>query len=142
MSTRANRLQPAVDQAKRRSDDLLAGMAAQQGQHARAEIQLTELTRYRDDYALADGGAIAINALLNRQVFVERINRAIVQQASEVGRLKRFVEQGQHRWQQAHARERALATLVASYRDEARQSEERREQAESDEYTRSRRSRA
>jgi len=142
MSSRANRLQPAADQAKQRSDDTLAQMAAQQAQLARAETQLAELTRYRDEYAVSNGGAMAISALLNRQTFVERIDRAIIQQLVEVGRVKRSYEQGRNRWQQAHARESALGTLLANYREQERQAEERREQAEADEHTQSRRARA
>ena len=141
MTSRATRLQPAVDQAKQRSDDSLAQMAAQQIQLAKAEHQLTELVRYREEYAVASGGAMAISALLNRQIFVERIDRAIVQQTAEIGRLQRLCEQGRSRWQQAHARESALDSVVANYRAEERQAEDRREQAESDEHAQTRRSR-
>lgn len=141
MNSRAARLQPAVDQAKQRSDDTLAQMAAQQNQLAKAEQQLLELSRYRDEYALAGGGAMSISALLNRQVFVERIDRGIVQQAAEIARLKRFCEHGRQRWQQAHARESALGSVIANYREEERQAEDRHEQAEADEHTQLRRSR-
>lgn len=141
MNSRATRLQPAVDQAKQRSEDTLAQMAAQQTQLAKAENQLTELTRYRDEYAVANGGAMAISALLNRQVFVERIDRAIVQQGTEISRLNRLCEQGRQRWQQAHARESALDSVVSNYREQDRKEEDRQEQAESDEHTQARRSR-
>src|SRR6185312_12151174 len=57
MSSRAERLQPAVDQARQRSEDALARFAAQQQQLARAEHQLSELHRYRDEYA--NGGDAA-----------------------------------------------------------------------------------
>lgn len=133
MSSRATQLQPAVDQARQRSEDALAQLATQQQQLAKAEHQLDELQRYRLEYAASGDGMLTVSALLNRQKFVERIDQAIVQQTMEVARIQRQLEQVRGRWHQAHARESALDSVVEQCREEERKAEDRHEQAEVDE---------
>ena len=89
MKSRADRLQPAVDQAQKRRDDAMQQLAEQQQRLVRAEQQLVELERYRQDYAAGQGDGMSVAALLNRQQFVERIDRAIAQQRAEVQRQQR-----------------------------------------------------
>ncbi|MDE2156499.1 MAG: flagellar export protein FliJ [Xanthomonadaceae bacterium] len=141
MSSRAAQLQPAVEQARQRSEDALAQLAAQQQLLAKAEQQLSELQRYRREYATAGAGALTVGSLVNRQNFLDRIDQAIVQQGVEIARLQRQYGQAQNRWHQAHARESALDNVVDRYHAEARRAEDRNEQAESDERTQYRRSR-
>lgn len=133
MSSRATRLQPAVEQARQRSEDALVKLASQQQLLARAEQQLGELQRYRQEYAETGDGALSVTALLNRQKFVERIDQAIMQQTAEVGRQNRQLEQVRDCWQQAHARESALDSVVAQHHEQERRAEDRHEQAEVDE---------
>ncbi|GFZ86216.1 flagellar export protein FliJ [Dyella caseinilytica] len=132
MTSRSDRLQPAVDQAQRRQKDALQRLAEQQQKLAHAEQQLEELKRYRRDYSLGDGG-LTVSALLNRQQFVERIDQAIVQQGHLLERLQRQLESARQRWLQAHARENALDNVVERFRAQEQQSEQRQEQAEVDE---------
>ncbi len=141
MNSRALQLQPAVDQARQRSEDALAKMAIQQQQLAKAEHQLAELQRYRLEYATGSDGASTVGALLNRQKFVERIDQAIIQQRAETARLRWQFELARGCWHQAHARESALASVVERYRTQERDAEGRHEQAESDERMQYRRSR-
>jgi flagellar protein FliJ len=132
MTSRSDRLQPAVEQAQKRQKDALQRLAEQQQKLAHAEQQLEELRRYRRDYSLGDGG-MTVSALLNRQQFVERIDQAVVQQEHLVERLKRQVEAARQRWLQAHARENALDSVVERFRTQEQQREQRLEQAEVDE---------
>ncbi|MHB1272086.1 MAG: flagellar export protein FliJ [Rhodanobacter sp.] len=141
MSSRAAQLQPAVEQARQRSEDALAQLAVQQQLLAKAEQQLSELQRYRQEYATAGAGALTAGSLVNRQNFLDRIDLAIIQQSAEIVRLQRQYGQAQSRWHQAHARESALDSVVDRYRAEVRQAEDRNEQAESDERMQYRRSR-
>lgn len=133
MSARANRLQPAADQARQRSEDAVQKLAEQQQALARAERQLAELRGYRQEYAMEAGGGMSVNALLNRQQFVERIDRAIAQQVQEIERQRRQLEHVRTQWREAHAREAALDSVIGRYREQERKSEERREQNEIDE---------
>lgn len=133
MSSRAKQLEPAVEQARQRSEDALVKLAAQQQLLGRAEHQLSELQRYRQEYAATGAGALSVAALLNRQTFIERIDQAIVQQTAEIARQARQLEQVRDHWKQTHARESALDSVVAQHREQARRAEDRQEQAEVDE---------
>lgn len=133
MSSRADQLQPAVDQAHQRTEDALAELAQQQQQLAKAEHQLGELQRYRQEYAAGAGESSTVGALLNRQKFVERIDQAILQQRGEVARQQRLLDQVRGRWHKAHARESALDSVIEHHREEERKAADRHEQAEIDE---------
>ena len=132
MTSRSDRLQPAVDQAQRRQKDALQRLAEHQQKLAHAQQQLEELKRYRRDYSPGDGG-LTVSALLNRQQFVERIDQAIIQQGHLVERMQRQMEGSRQRWLQAHARENALDSVVERFRKQEDQREQRLEQAEVDE---------
>ena len=134
MSSRAERLQPAADHAKQRSDDAVRKLAEQQQNLARAERQLAELRGYRQEYAISTAaGGLSVAALLNRQQFVERIDRAIVQQMREIERQQRMLDHARTQWREAHSREAALDSVIDRYREQERSREERREQSEVDE---------
>ena len=141
MNQRSRRLQPAADQARQQTEDALAKLATQQQQLAKAEHQLDELERYRREYAGAGDGAVSVSALLNRQQFVARIDQAIAQQVAEVNRQHRRLDQVRDHWQQAHARESALDSVIAQHQEHERRAEDRREQAEVDERMQQRRPR-
>jgi len=132
MTSRSERLQPAVDQAQRRQKDAMQRLAEQQQKLAHAEQQWDELKRYRNEYSLTDGGLV-VSALINRQQFVDRIDQAINQQGQLVDRLRKQVESARERWLQAHARESALDNVQGRLRTQERQREDRREQADIDE---------
>jgi flagellar FliJ protein len=136
--TRSERLQPAVDQAERREQEALQRLAEQQQRSAYVQQQLDELERYRKEYSLS-GGGLTVSALLNRQQFVERIDQAIVQQRREVERQQQLTETTRLQWLQAHAREKALDSVVGRYRTIEQQSEQRQEQADIDERMQQRR---
>jgi flagellar FliJ protein len=139
VTSRANRLQPAADVARERQETAMQRLAEQQQRVAKAEQQLTELRRYREEYADTSGG-VSVAALLNRRQFVERIDQVIAQQTTEVARLHRQLDHVRGQWHDAHARERALGSVIDRYREQERKSEERREQAEVDERMQHRRS--
>jgi flagellar FliJ protein len=132
MTSRSERLQPAVDQAQRRKKDAMQRLAEHQQKLAHAEEQWEELKRYRRDYSMGNGG-LSVSALLNRQQFVERIDQAIVQQGKLVERLQRSLNSARERWLSANARENALDSVVERLRKQENQREQRLEQAEVDE---------
>jgi flagellar FliJ protein len=133
MNSRARQLQPAVEQARQRSEDALLKLATQQQLLAKAEHQLGELRRYRQEYAERSAGALSVAALLNQQTFIERIDQAIVQQTAEIARQTRQLEQVRDQWRRSHARESALDSVVAQHLEHERRAEDRYEQAEVDE---------
>ena len=133
MRSRATKLQPAVEQAHDRSEDALVRLAQQQQLLAAGEHQLEELRRYRVEYASPGEGGQSVSALLNRQSFVERIDRAIAQQARDIVRFERTLQEAKEHWRLAHARESALSSVVKQHRALERQAEDRHEQSEVDE---------
>lgn len=134
MNKRADRLQPAADLAKERCEDAVLKLADQQQRLAKAERQLMELRGYRQEYANPAGASgLTVGALLNRQQFVERIDRAIAQQTLEVERQHRLLEHARAQWRDAHAREAALDSVIDRYREQDRKAEDRYEQAQIDE---------
>lgn len=140
MNSRATRLQPAVDQAKQRSESALTHFASQQQVLAKAEQQLSELHRYREEYAGTGGATSNVTAMLNRQSFVQRIDQAITQQTIEIARHQRQLENARAQWKHNHARECALDSVVAQHLESERRAEERHEQSEIDERFQYRRS--
>ncbi|MFC4764335.1 flagellar export protein FliJ [Dyella koreensis] len=134
MKSRATRLTPAADHAREKREDAAQRLADQQGRLQAAEHQLSELHRYRAEYAIGDqSGGMSVSALVNRQQFLERIDKAIAQQLFEVERQRRLLEQAGNTWRNAHARERALDSVIGQYREQERKTEERREQNDVDE---------
>jgi len=134
VKSRASRLAPAADHAREKREDAAQRLADQQGRMQAAEHQLSELHRYRGEYAIGDQAqGMSVSALVNRQQFLERIDKAIAQQQFEVERQRRLLDQVGNAWRTAHARERALDSVIGQYREQERKSEERREQNEIDE---------
>jgi flagellar FliJ protein len=133
MSARSARLQPAVDQAQRRQQDALQRFAAQQQQLAKVQQQMEDLLRFKAEYSLPQSGGLTVTALINRQKFVDKIDRAMVEQRQEIERQRRVTEMARGQWLQAHAREKALDSVVSQLQWQEAQAEQRREQAEVDE---------
>ncbi|WP_329742672.1 flagellar export protein FliJ [Dyella sp. A6] len=143
MKSRSERLMPAVDHARQKTETALQKLGEQKNQLAQAEHQLAELQRYRQEYAMGQqSGGMSVHALLNRQQFIERIDQAITQQTREVARRQRLLEQAGSSWREANARERVLDGVVERAVEVERRSEERREQNDVDERMQHRRERA
>jgi flagellar FliJ protein len=133
MSARSTRLQPAVEQAQRRQQDALQRFAAQQQQLARVQQQMEDLQLFKAEYSLPQSGGLTVSALINRQKFVDRIDRAMIDQRHEIDRQRHLTELARGQWLQAHAREKALDSVVTRLQSQEAQAEQRREQAEVDE---------
>jgi flagellar protein FliJ len=108
---------------------------------ADAEHQLTELRRYRNEYAEMPSG-IGVQELLNRQQFLQKIDLAIVQQLGEVQRRERALTDARTGWADARGRAKALDSVTAKYREQERKSQDRREQEQADERSQYRRNRS
>lgn len=134
MKSRSQRLLPAVDQAHQKSERALQQLGEQQGRLSAAEKQLVELQHYREEYARdRHATGMSVHTLLNRQQFIDRIDSAISQQTHEVARRQRMLDMAGSAWREAHAREKALGTVVQRANEAERISDERREQSDVDE---------
>lgn len=134
MTSRAERLKPAVDVAHQRSETAVAHLAGHQQHLARAEQQLSTLKGYRREYALTPSdGAMTANQLINRHHFVEHLDQAIVKQNHQIQQQQTQTLQAQQQWRSAHARESALTHVVDRYQQEAIHTDDRRQQNDVDE---------
>jgi len=134
MRSRAQSLLPAIEQARQHSEAALRELGERQNRLSAAERQLADLRRYRGEYAQArQADGMTVHALLNLQRFIERIDLGIAQQEREVTRRRRALEQAAAAWREAHARERALASVAERASEQERRGEERREQRDLDE---------
>jgi flagellar FliJ protein len=138
MPSRADRLQPVVDLAAEKAEDATRALATHQRALADAEHQLSELRRYRNEYAEMPAG-IGVAALLNRQQFLQKIDMAIVQQLGEVQRRERALDGARVAWSDARGRAKALDSVTTKYREQERKSQDRREQEQADERSQYRR---
>jgi len=138
MPSRADRLQPVVDLAAERAEEATLALANRQRALAEGEHQLSELRRYRNEYASMPNG-IGVTALLNRQQFLQKIDMAIVQQMGEVQRREQALEHARQDWTAARGRAKALDSVTTKYRDQERKSQDRREQEQADERSQYRR---
>jgi flagellar export protein FliJ len=122
----------------KKAEEATRALAMQQRAVADAETQLTELRRYRNEYAEMPSG-IGVAELLNRQQFLQKIDMAIVQQLGEVQRRERALERARTEWSEARGRAKALDSVTAKYREQERKSQDRREQEQADERSQYRR---
>jgi flagellar FliJ protein len=134
---RSRRMQPvqrAVGDLERRRAERLAAAERALGE---AQARFDELTRYHDDYlkrfeTLA-GAGMAGMGLRDYQTFLARLAAAIGAQGEvrDTARAQRDAERDA--WQKAATRAKAVERVVEQWRNDERQSAERRDQKESDE---------
>ena len=124
----------ALEKAER---DCAALVQGAEQRLAAAEIQLTDLQRYREEYQ-AGLGARALHgisgvALLDFHAFVARLGDAIRQQRDLVHRYRRERDQAAERLREAAVQNRTVGAVVERWRSEERLLEARQEQQANDE---------
>ncbi len=135
---RAARLRPVIEMAEKTEREAARQMALGQQQVAQAEAQLGQLHRYRGDYQqqwIERGrqGGVTGDWLVSYQRFLSQLETAIGQQQRSVEWQQRNLEKLREAWREASVRLEGLRKLVQRYEDEARSSESRREQRQTDE---------
>lgn len=102
-----------------------------------ARTRLGELERYRMEYVQGFSHRIASGmggpALRDYQVFVERLDGAILQQRSTVQRCEAERDRDQQRWREIAVQLKAVSAVIDRWRVEERAVEQRSEQREIDE---------
>ena len=133
---RSRRFQPVVDDALRREEAAARRLGDARRQLREAELQLRQLEAYRSEYArrLAETGGMGSRQLQDYRCFLERLNRAIVQQRERLQQLIEQERQCRDEWQARYARRQALGKVQAGYLRDERRAEARREQKQLDEH--------
>jgi flagellar protein FliJ len=100
--------------------------------------KLALLLQYRDDYAArfqtnqAEG--LTITGYRNFQLFLDKLDQAIIGQQQIVRESQKRVEECQRAWQAAEHKRMSFDTLAERKRKEAQREETRRDQKQMDEY--------
>ncbi|MCO6055442.1 flagella biosynthesis chaperone FliJ [Pseudomonas sp. MOB-449] len=130
--SRAARLAPVVEMAERTEREAARMLGRCQGQVTQAEMKLGELERYRSDYQqqwIEEGRrGVSGQWLMNYQRFLSQLESAIGQQMQSVKWHRDNLDKARAAWQKHHARLEGLRKLVQRYLDEARATEDKREQ--------------
>lgn len=131
-NSRAARLAPVIEMAERDEREAARQLGHCQGLLGKAEMQLSELERYRGDYQqqwINEGRhGVSGQWLMNYQRFLSQLETAIGQQLQSVNWHRENLAKARATWQQRYARLEGLRKLVQRYIEEARIAEDKREQ--------------
>ena len=102
------------------------------------EKKLALLLHYRDDYAARfqenQAAGLTIDGYRNFQLFLDKLDQAIVGQQQVVRETQKRVQDSQRAWQVAEHKRMSFDTLAERKRKEALGKEARREQKQMDEF--------
>lgn len=131
---KSHRMQILVDLAKRKEDYAAQQLARDKAKVQHDEQKLNELREYASQYE-SERNLLGLSAYLttNYQHFVNRVQQAIVQQESAVGRSEQQADMSMRKWLQARSKTKSMdwlkeknhkAELVVEAKQEQRQSDE------------------
>jgi flagellar protein FliJ len=102
------------------------------------EKKLTLLLQYREDYAarfqVNQAEGLSITGYRNFQLFLDKLDQAIMGQQQVVRDAKRRIEISQRAWQAAEHKRMSYETLAERKRKEVQLKETRRDQKQTDEF--------
>jgi len=133
--TRLEKFSRVAEIAEKRAEVATVKLAERVRGVASGEAQLTELHRFRNEYASVPGGdaSLQIAELLNRHRFLGRVDEAIAFQRAEVERQQRLLAQEQVNCGRVRAKARALDKAVRRIGNDEARKQDRFEQSQLDE---------
>ncbi len=125
--------------AEGRVDEARLKCVEQQRLVTQEETRLSELCRFRDEYAsgLNSGKEIDVLQLLNHRQFLQKLNEAIAFQSSQIQSFQTNLTQKTVHLRQAHSRAKALENVVKRLSIKDQNSKDRQEQAQMDDFNQS-----
>ncbi|HTN67037.1 MAG TPA: flagellar export protein FliJ [Burkholderiaceae bacterium] len=112
------------------------GQAVRAAEEARQKLSL--LQQYRDDYAARFQASVAAGlsatGFRNFQVFIDKLDSAIVSQQQAVHEAERGIAQERGAWQASERKRMSYDTLATRAQKAAQKQENRRDQKQSDEH--------
>src|SRR6185503_14609092 len=114
LMTRLEKFSRVAEIAEKRAEVATVKLAERVRGVASGEAQLTELHRFRNEYASVPGGdaSLQIAELINRHRFLGRVDEAIAFQRAEVERQQKLLAQEQVACGRVRAKARALDNAV------------------------------
>ena len=135
--TRSERLTPVTRIAEKHEQDAVKLMGECQRQLDDHEKRLAELYAYRDEYRkkMQQAGSEGIDPskLNDYNIFIRKLDEAIVFQANQVELSKQLLEQRKTEWMARRTRTKVLDKVVDKYKKEEQQHKDKIEQKEIDE---------
>jgi flagellar FliJ protein len=134
--TRLEKFSRVAEIAERRAEVATTKLADRVRGVASGEAQLTELHRFRSEYAcVPDEGdaSLRIAELVNRHRFLGRVDEAIAFQRAEVERQQRLLAQEQVACGRVRAKARAIDNVVRRIGNDEMRKQDRFEQSQLDE---------
>ena len=134
--TRLEKVSRVAEIAEKRAEAATHKLAERVRGVASGEAQLTELHRFRSEYArVPDEGdaSLRIAELINRHRFLGRVDEAIAFQRAEVERQQRLLAQEQVACGRVRAKARALDNAVRRIGTDETRKQDRYEQSQLDE---------
>jgi flagellar FliJ protein len=132
---RSKRFEPIREIADLSAQDLSKAMTEAARRVADMERQLEQLKTYREQYAktaVQSGGAMDAVKLQNYRSFLDRLGEALRQQGTKLDGARGEYERRRQQWSAKRVEAESLGRVIERFRQEERQSAERREQREGD----------
>ncbi len=138
MSQDSSRLYPVQRLKSQRRDQAAAELSQAESELRRHEQRLEEVLELRQQYCrqLSEEGAIEASRLRDFNVFLTRLDEAVVQQRQSVAQHQRRVAQLHRQWLQRWGEYRTIERVVERRAEAERAEQARREQREADETAR------
>ncbi len=134
MMKRSQRMQPVIELARRKEQEVLRRCGQAQQRIDEALGKLSQLQDYAAEYRQRGSGAVVLDLvqLQSSRHFLERLGHAMTQQQAEVERLHRAAAVLRQEWVQARRYRESLDDLAARYRQEEQVAQERAAQHQAD----------
>lgn len=130
-----NRLDPVIGIAESRQEEAARQLAHLLQYQATLQQQITQLMTYREDYKRNQllGKPLHTTTLLDRQVFLGRLNENIAALESQLATVEKNLQARMEYWKKTRARTQALEKVMARFKIQERKQLDRRMQNEHDE---------
>jgi flagellar FliJ protein len=129
------RLQPLIEIARSREQQLARELYELRQRESREKQRLEELNIYLMEYqtGVLPLGVLSVTRFHSRQMFVQQLNQAILQQQQRLERLQEQIQMLIEHWQQQSTEAKCLNELIKRYRQSEELAHSRRQQRETDE---------
>lgn len=137
--SRSHKLNPVIDIARKATETELIKLGETNALLQQEQGQLDDLVGYRQEYLNRfrqdDPTLMSAKKALDLRAFLAQLDQAIHAQQVQVNQSQTRVQHQQNNWFEAKNKEQAIDTLMARYKADEQQQQQRYEQRENDEHT-------
>lgn len=137
--SRSHKLNPVIEIARKATETELIKLGETNALLQQEQSQLDDLVGYRQEYLNRfrqdDPTRMSAKKALDLRAFLAQLDQAIHAQQIQVNQSQTQVQHQQNNWFEAKNKEQAIDTLMARYKADELQQQQRHEQRENDEHT-------